>query len=214
MSRPVRWVVASANPGKLAELRMLLGSLQLELVSQSELGIAAAPETADTFIENALAKARHAAAASTLPAIADDSGLLVAALAGAPGVRSARFAGEHADADANNTKLLEALAGVPDGARGAEFYCVLVALEAPNDPAPLIASGRWSGSIADAARGRGGFGYDPLFVDAATGRTAAELSPAEKNAVSHRGRAIASLREQLGRRLPPGLYTGTAKHRE
>jgi XTP/dITP diphosphohydrolase len=194
-----RWVLASGNRGKLAELRDLLrdAGLGLEVVAQSELGVSPAPEHGTTFVENALAKARHAARATGLPAIADDSGLCVDALAGAPGVHSARFAGEAADDRANVVKLLAALAATPEPARGARFYCVLVALAAADDPAPLIAHGEWRGSIATAPRGAGGFGYDPVFVDPVTGKTAAELEPGAKNRVSHRGRALLMLAEGL-----------------
>jgi XTP/dITP diphosphohydrolase len=201
-----RWVLASGNRGKLAELRELLreAGLGLDVVAQSELGVNPAPEDALTFVENALAKARHAARATGLPAIADDSGLCVDALGGAPGVHSARFAGAAADDRANVAKLLTELHAVPEPARGARFYCVLVALESADDPAPLIAHGEWQGSIARAPRGAGGFGYDPVFVDPATGRTAAELGPAAKNRVSHRGRALLALAEGLRARQPAG----------
>ena len=198
-----RWVLASGNRGKLAELRDLLrdAGLGLEIVAQSDLGVSPAPEDGLTFVENALAKARHAARATGLPAIADDSGLCVDALGGAPGVRSARFGGEGADDRANVAKLLAALVEVPEGARDARFHCVLVALASADDPAPLIAHGEWRGRIAAAPRGANGFGYDPVFVDPATGKTAAELGPATKNRVSHRGRALAALAAAL-RSLP------------
>ena len=207
MSAARRWVLASGNRGKVAELRDLLrdAGLGLDVVAQSDLGVAPAPEHGLTFVENALAKARHAADASGLPAIADDSGLCVDALHGAPGVRSARFAGEGAGDAGNVAKLLAALESVPEPGRGARFYCVLVALEAADDPAPLIAHGEWRGSIALAPRGAGGFGYDPVFVDPATGQTAAELAPAAKNRVSHRGRALRALAEGLrAAQRPPG----------
>jgi XTP/dITP diphosphohydrolase len=194
-----RWVLASGNPGKLAELRSLFrdAGLDLELFPQTDLGIDSAPEEGTTFVENALAKARHAARASGLPAIADDSGLCVDALGGEPGVRSARYAGETADDRANVVKLLDALRSVPDDERRARFHCVLVALVSADDPAPLIASGEWRGRIATQPRGTGGFGYDPVFLDPATGLTAAELSPAAKNLVSHRGRALGALASGL-----------------
>jgi XTP/dITP diphosphohydrolase len=194
-----RWVLASGNRGKLAELRSLFrdAGLDLELVPQTDLGIDSAPEEASTFVENALAKARHAARASGLPAIADDSGLCVDALGGEPGVRSARYAGETADDRANVFKLLDALRSVPDDERGARFCCVLVALGSADDPAPLIASGEWRGRIAARPRGTGGFGYDPVFWDPASGLTAAELSPAAKNIVSHRGQALGVLAAAL-----------------
>jgi len=199
-----RWVLATGNRGKLAELRALLADaeLDLELVPQAELGIAPAAEEGVTFVENALAKARHAARASGLPAIADDSGLIVDALGGEPGVRSARYAGEAADDRENVAKLLDALRSVPDGERGARFYCVLVALDSADDPAPVIAGGEWQGRIAAQPRGSSGFGYDPIFVDPTTGQTAAELGPAAKNRVSHRGRALAALVAALRARWP------------
>jgi XTP/dITP diphosphohydrolase len=197
-----RWVLATGNPGKLAELSSLFraAGLDLELVPQTDLGIDPAPEEGATFVENALAKARHAARASGLPAIADDSGLSVDALGGGPGVRSARYAGEAADDRANVARLLDALQSVPDGERGARFYCVLVAIRSADDPAPVIASGEWRGRIAALPRGTGGFGYDPVFVDPTTGSTAAELSPAAKNLVSHRGQALLALAKALGGR--------------
>ena len=194
-----RWVLASGNRGKLTELRDLLfdTGLGLDVVAQSELGVSPAPEDGLTFVENALAKARHAARATALPAIADDSGLCVDALGGAPGVHSAGFAGEAADDRANVAKLLVALRSVPEAARGARFYCVLVALASADDPTPLIAHGEWRGRIATAPRGAGGFGYDPVFIDPSTGRTAAELGPAMKNRLSHRARALRGLAEGL-----------------
>jgi XTP/dITP diphosphohydrolase len=201
-----RWVLASGNRGKLAELRALVREtgLDLELVPQTELGIDAAPEVGATFVENALAKARHAARASGLPAIADDSGLCVDALHGAPGVRSARYAGEAADDRANVVKLLDALRDVPDDDRGARFYCVLVALGSADDPAPIIASGEWRGRIAARPRGNGGFGYDPVFLDPSTGMTAAELGSAVKNSLSHRGQALGALAISLRARRAIG----------
>lgn len=192
-----RVVLASGNPGKLRELAALLGDAGIELVPQDDYGVPVVPESAVTFVENALAKARQAARHAGLAAIADDSGLEVDALGGAPGVRSARFAGERAgDAD-NNRRLLEALADVPAAARTARYRAVLVYLRHADDPAPLIAEGTWEGRIATAPRGAGGFGYDPLF-ELDDGRTAAELPAAEKNRLSHRGRALAALRERLG----------------
>lgn len=192
---PQRVVVATGNRGKVRELRAALAPLGLALVPQRELGIRPAPEAAATFVENALAKARHAAAASGLPAIADDSGLVVPALAGAPGVRSARFAGDAASDAANNAKLLAALDGVD--ARAAFFYCALVFLAHPADPTPRIAVGQWRGVIERQARGENGFGYDPYFHVPALGKRAAELTLAEKNRCSHRGRACAALAAQL-----------------
>lgn len=195
------WVLATSNRGKVVELEALLSEagLPIRVSAQSELGVAAPPETAATFVENALQKARHAARATGLPALADDSGLVVAALGGAPGVRSARYAGERADDEANIAKLLEQLASHPHE-RTARFHCVLVALERADDPAPLIASGSWAGEIAGSPSGSGGFGYDPIFFDPRLGKTAAELSRSEKNRVSHRGTALRELVELLKNR--------------
>ena len=188
-----RLVVASGNPGKLAEIGALLAPLSIEAVPQSGLGIAEAEEPHGTFLENALAKARHASRASGLPALADDSGLCVDALGGEPGVHSAYYAGregtrEERDAR-NNAKLLRALGEE----RTAHYVCVLVLLRHASDPRPVVAEGLWHGEIARAPRGANGFGYDPLFSVPALGRTAAELAPAEKNRVSHRGQALAKL---------------------
>ena len=196
MRRARRWVLATSNRGKAAELAALLAGagLDVELVTQSELGIASPPEDAATFIENALLKARHAARASGLPALADDYGVLVDALGGVPGVRSARYAGETADDAANNARLLAALAGVPAGpARAARFVCVVVALAHADDPAPLVAQGEWRGEIALAPAGDGGFGYDPVFFDPRLGATAASLPAEVKNCLSHRGAAMRAL---------------------
>jgi XTP/dITP diphosphohydrolase len=191
-----RLVLASDNAGKLREFRALLAPLSFEVVAQGELGIGAAPEPHPTFMENALAKARHAAAASGLPALADDSGLCCVALGGAPGVRSARFAGEPGDDERNNVELLRRLAGVDD--RRAHYVCVLVLTRTAADPEPVLAEGRWYGLIAAAPRGSGGFGYDPLFepLDCA-GRSAAELASEEKNRISHRARALRELVDRL-----------------
>lgn len=186
---------------------MLLTDSGIEVVAQGELGVRSVQETGSTFVENALLKARHAALETGLPAIADDSGLAVDALAGAPGIRSARFAGPTADARANVVKLLDALAETPDEQRGARFHCVIVAMLSANDPAPLISYAAWPGAIARAAAGDGGFGYDPIFFDPVLGATAAQLSAEVKNRVSHRGRALAklsvALKEQLSERSPP-----------
>jgi XTP/dITP diphosphohydrolase len=186
-------VVASDNPGKLAEIRQLLAELDLELRTQSELGISGAPETGATFLENALTKARHASEGTGMPSIADDSGLEVATLGGLPGVRSARFAGESATDDENIDRLLSELREVPEALRSANFRCVAVYLKSPDDPAPLIAEGAWHGRILKERRGRGGFGYDPIFFDPDLGKAAAEMDGAEKNSVSHRGRAFREL---------------------
>lgn len=195
-----RIVVASGNAGKLAEFNRLLGESGIEFVAQGELGVEDIPETGLTFVENALLKARHAARVTGLPALADDSGLCVDALGGAPGLYSARYAGEPGNAGRNIEKLLAALAGLPDGQRGAYFHCTLALLRHPEDPRPLIAQGEWLGHILTAPRGTGGFGYDPLFLDPKIGLTAAELDPLTKNRVSHRGQALAILQEQLARR--------------
>ena len=202
MTLPKQWVLATANRGKVAELSALLDAagLALRVTPQSELGVSSPPETGSTFVENALTKARHAARLTGLPAIADDSGLVVMALGLAPGVRSARYAGENADDRANIAKLLAAL-DTPTQDRAARFHCVLVALEHAEDPAPLIASGSWAGEIARAPRGQGGFGYDPVFFDPALGCTAAELDAGAKNRVSHRGVAIRRLVELLKNEL-------------
>ena len=187
-------VVASSNQAKIGEIRRIVGGALGPLVSQDELGIQSPPEPHGTFVENALAKARHASAKAGKPALADDSGLCVQELAGAPGVRSARFAGaDAADAD-NNRLLLERLSGKED--RRAHYYCALVLCAAADDPSPLIAQGRWLGKIAGCERGDGGFGYDPLF-ELSDGRTAAELAPAEKDELSHRGAALRALAGQL-----------------
>lgn len=190
-----RIVLASSNEGKLRELRALLDGLDFMVVGQAELGIDAAEEPHVTFLENALAKARHAAGRSGLPALADDSGLCVAALRGAPGVRSARFAGEGAGDAANNAELLRQLAQHTD--RRGHYTCVLVAVRAADDPEPLVAEARWHGEVLTAPRGAGGFGYDPLFFIPELGCTAAELPAAEKNRISHRGRALRALRQRL-----------------
>jgi XTP/dITP diphosphohydrolase len=190
-----RIVVASGNAGKLGEFNRLLGEAGIEFVAQGELGVEDVEETGLTFVENALLKARHAARATGLPALADDSGLCVDALDGAPGLYSARYAGEPSDAGRNIDKLLQALESVPEARRGAHFHCSLVLLRHAGDPRPLIAQGEWHGRVLAARRGAGGFGYDPVFLDPETGRTAAELDPAAKNRISHRGQALAILRE-------------------
>ena len=194
-----RLVLASSNPGKLREFRQMLAPLSMEIVAQSELGIAEAEEPHGTFVENALAKARNASSRAGLPAFADDSGICVAALGGAPGVQSARYAGEggrREEQDArNNRKLIEALKNKAD--RRAHYYCVIVLVRHSDDPEPLIAEGRWHGEVITEPRGVGGFGYDPYFLLPGLGRTAAELMPDEKNAVSHRGQAMQRLVEML-----------------
>jgi XTP/dITP diphosphohydrolase len=190
-----RLVLASSNAGKLREFRQLLAPLGWDVVSQAELGVQPTEEPHPTFVENALAKARHAAAATALPALADDSGICAAALHGAPGVLSARFAGEPSDDRRNNEELLRRLADAPD--RRAHYTCVLAAVRWSDDPEPLIADARWHGLVIDAPRGSGGFGYDPLFMLPELGRTAAELDPAEKNRISHRGQAMAELARKM-----------------
>ena len=192
-----RLVLASGNAGKLAELRALLDGTGAELVAQSELGVADAEETGLTFVENALLKARHAARATGLPALADDSGLCVDALGGAPGLYSARYAGGHGDSAANIARLLGELEGLNPQWRTAHFYAVIVLLRHAEDPQPLVAEGVWPGVILDAPRGEGGFGYDPVFLDPVHGLSAAELDPATKNRTSHRGRALELLRARL-----------------
>jgi XTP/dITP diphosphohydrolase len=193
----MRLVLASSNRGKLAELADLLAPSGYELVAQSDLGVGDAVEGGQSFVENALIKARHAARATGLPALADDSGLLVDALGGAPGLRSARYAGTHGDAASNNALLLENLRGASSEKRRAHFYCVLVMLRTADDSQPLIAEGVWAGRILDAPRGARGFGYDPLFQPDGLELSAAELDPQLKNAISHRGQALAALRERL-----------------
>ena len=195
-----RLVLASGNAGKLREFRRLLEPLGIAVVPQAELGIAETDEPHVTFVENALAKARHASAQSGLPALADDSGICVDALEGAPGVHSARYAGPPKSDARNNAQLVAALQGVAD--RRAHYYCVLVLVRRADDPEPILAEGRWDGRIVDVARGRGGFGYDPHFEDLATGLTGAELPLAQKNALSHRGQAMRALIDKLRAQSP------------
>jgi XTP/dITP diphosphohydrolase len=190
-------IVATGNAGKLRELRALLADLPFEVVAQGDRGVVAPEETGATFYENALLKARYAAAATNEAALADDSGLEVDALNGAPGVWSARYAGVAADDAANNAKLLSALKEVPRESRAARYRCVLVFVGGPDDAAPLRAEGTWEGVILDAPLGSGGFGYDPYFWLPALGKTAAQLDPEEKNRRSHRGSALRALRELL-----------------
>ena len=192
-----RWVLASGNAGKLAETRSLLAALDIELLSQSEFAVPDAEETGIGFVDNALIKARHAAALTGLPAVADDSGLAVDALDGAPGVHSARYAGSHGDDAANNAKLVAALDGLAPAQRGAAFHCCLVATRSANDPVPVIAHGVWRGRVLEAPRGAHGFGYDPLFWVDEENASAAEMGAERKNAISHRARAMHQLVEQL-----------------
>ena len=198
MSAPRRLVLASGNAGKLAELRALLADDGFELVAQSELGVADVEETGLTFVENALLKARHAARATGLPALGDDSGLCVDALGGAPGLYSARYSDPHGDSAANIAKLLGELADVPDARRTAHFHAVVVLLRHAEDPQPIVAEGRWFGRILHAPQGARGFGYDPVFFDREHEASAAEIDPVLKNRISHRGRALAALRARLG----------------
>jgi XTP/dITP diphosphohydrolase len=193
----VKLVLASSNSGKLEELRELLADTGIELIAQSDLGVDDAEETATTFVENALIKARHASQLTGLPALADDSGICVDALHGAPGLYSARYAGEHGNASRNIDKLLDAMKEVPDDQRGAHFYCVLVLLQHANDPQPLMVEGIWHGRILHARRGQGGHGYDPVFFDPRHDQSAAEMALDLKNRLSHRGKALAVLRQRL-----------------
>lgn len=194
-----RLVLASGNPGKLREMRALLAPLALEVVPQDALGIAEAEEPHHTFLENALAKARHASRASGLPALADDSGLCVAALGGEPGVQSAYYAGHEGDREArdarNNAKLVQALEGRSD--RRGEYVCVMVLVRHADDPRPIVVEGAWRGEIVAVPRGANGFGYDSHFLVERLGRTAAELDAETKNGLSHRGLAAARLIERL-----------------
>lgn len=194
-----RLVLASGNAGKLREFRRLLTPLGIEVIAQADLGIEETAEPHHTFVENALAKARHASRLADLPALADDSGICVDALNGAPGVHSARFAGEPPSDARNNAKLVEMLAGVDD--RRAHYYCVLALMRSGDDPEPILTDGRWDGAIIDLPRGSGGFGYDPHFLDDQTGLTGAELPLERKNELSHRGKAIRSLVSRL--KSPP-----------
>jgi XTP/dITP diphosphohydrolase len=198
-SRPYdmqKLVIASNNPGKLREFQFLLQPLGIKVLTQAQLGITEAEEPHVTFVENALAKARHVSRLSGLPALADDSGICVTALEGAPGVLSARYAGDDPKSDQrNNEKLLQVMQGITD--RRAHYYCVLVLLHHADDPQPLIAEGEWHGEIAHEERGEGGFGYDPLFWLPEFGKTSAQLERDEKHAISHRGKALKVLLQRL-----------------
>ena len=198
----MRIVLASGNTGKIREIQALLLPRNIRVLPQSAFAITEAAETAPTFVENALIKARNASKYSGLPALADDSGLEVDALNGAPGIYSARYAGSEAGTQANNLKLLEALEGFEGDNRRARFRCVLVYLRHPYDPSPIIAQGVWEGVIAKTLQGESGFGYDPLFYLPDLGKTAAELSPEEKNQLSHRGKALRQLLETLPKAMP------------
>jgi len=191
MSELRKLVIASGNPGKIREIERILAPLKIQVVSQAALSVSPAEEPHSTFVENALAKARHVSDATGLAAIADDSGICVEALDGAPGVHSARYAGTPLSDERNNAFLLEQMTGVKD--RRAHYYCVIVLMRQVNDPQPLIAEGEWQGEIVKLPRGNRGFGYDPLFLDIQSGLTGAELSASRKNRVSHRGKAMRKL---------------------
>jgi XTP/dITP diphosphohydrolase len=195
MHFPRTLILASGNPGKLKEFAALLAPIGFDLRPQDEFGVPEAEEPHVTFVENALAKARHAAKLTGLPALADDSGVCANALGGAPGVHSARYAGEPKSDARNNRKLVADLAAHAD--KSAYYYCVLVYVRHAEDPQPVIAEGRWDGEIRAEPRGQGGFGYDPHFWLAALGKSAAELSAEEKNRLSHRGQALRNLIEKL-----------------
>ncbi|EPF13768.1 dITP/XTP pyrophosphatase [Cedecea davisae] len=190
-------VLATGNAGKVRELASLLADFGLDVVAQTELNVESVEETGLTFIENAILKARHAAKVTGLPALADDSGLAVDALGGAPGIYSARYAGEEATDQQNLEKLLVALKDVPDDERQAQFHCVLVYMRHAEDPTPLVFHGSWPGVIAQTSAGQGGFGYDPIFYVPSAGKTAAELTREEKSAISHRGQALKLLLEAM-----------------
>jgi XTP/dITP diphosphohydrolase len=192
-----RLVLASSNPGKIREIAALLGPLQIEVVPQAELGIPEAEEPHDTFVENALAKARHASKACGLPALADDSGLCVEALGGEPGVQSAYYAGREGSREQRDARNNEKLLRSVKADRRAFYACVVLLTKSASDPLPLVAQGIWRGEIAPAPRGENGFGYDPLFLVRDRNKTAAELDPAEKNRISHRGQALARLVDLL-----------------
>jgi len=193
----MRVVLASHNSGKLAELRALLSTTDLSVESQADHNVPSAEETGLTFVENALIKARAVAQATNLAAIADDSGLVVPALEGAPGIHSARYAGTHGDDEANNAKLIQDLKGIDD--RRAYFFCAMVFMRHPADPTPLIATAAWHGEIIDAPQGTRGFGYDPHFFLPSLGIASAELEATQKNKLSHRGQATAALLLKLAR---------------
>jgi XTP/dITP diphosphohydrolase len=196
----VRVVLASGNSGKLRELASLLAPFGFDLVSQSTLGIETPAETGTTFAENALLKARHAAAITSLPALADDSGIEVDALGGRPGIYSARYAGEGASDQANLRRMLEEMREIPASQRTARYQCVIAFVTTATDRAPILATGTWEGRLISEPRGLGGFGYDPIFVPRAFDRTAAEFDPGEKNSLSHRGQALRALVTELQNR--------------
>ena len=190
-------VLASDNAGKLKEFQQLLADLDVNIIPQKQLGIANIEETGDTFVENALLKARHAAKISGLAAIADDSGVIIDALGGAPGIYSARYAGTHGNNTANNEKVLAEMQDVPTENRGANFHCCLVFIRDTDDPEPIICSADWHGKILTALQGKAGFGYDPIFFVPSHNCSAAELTPATKNEISHRAQAMQELKHAL-----------------
>ena len=197
-------VLATSNRGKLAEIQPLLADFDMRLVTQGELGVVDAIEDGLSFVENALIKARHACTMTGLPALADDSGLVIDALGGAPGLISAHYAGVHGDSAGNIARVLREMAGVPTDRRAARFHSTIVVLRHAADPQPIIVEGSWEGLILDAPRGTGGFGYDPIFFDPVLNAGAADLLPDMKNRVSHRGQALAQLRTRLrDARFPP-----------
>ncbi len=190
---PEKIVLASSNSGKLREIQAVLNQQRYQLIKQSEFNVPDVAETGTTFVENAIIKARHAAQLTGLPALADDSGIEVDALNGAPGVYSARYAGQHGENDANNAKLLQELKGVDDDQRTARFQCVIIYMRHAQDPMPLICEGTWDGRILHKPSGVNGFGYDPLFFVPTHGCSSADLDPAEKNKISHRAQALQKL---------------------
>ncbi len=194
-------VFASSNRGKIKEIQSLLAPFNLEVLPQAIFNVDDIEETGLTFVENALLKARHAATVTGLPALADDSGLIVDALSGAPGIYSARYSGDNANAQTNIAKLLSEMASIPDEQRNAAFYCVLTFILNPNDPTPLICEGRWPGKILHASTGHDGFGYDPVFFDPQHQCSAAQLSLDVKNRISHRGQALQSFIKKLSEKL-------------
>ena len=196
-TRPPKVVMASSNPGKLREINQILGDLGMEVLPQSDFGVPDADETGLTFVENSILKARHAAQLTGLPAIADDSGLEVDALKGAPGIYSARYSGPGATDEKNLQKLLEDLRDVPEAERSARFQCLMVFMAHAEDPTPIICQGTWEGRILFEPRGDGGFGYDPIFYVPSENCASAELTPEVKNSLSHRGQALTKLVEAL-----------------
>jgi len=189
-------ILASNNSGKIREFNTMLAGMY-EVVSMHEMQVEEVPETGLTFVENALIKARNASAQSGLPALADDSGIVVDALNGAPGIYSARFAGDHGDDEANTQKILDEMIDVPDGQRSARFWCAIVFVEYANDPTPIIVQRGWEGEILREKSGENGFGYDPIFYVPTHQQASAELSPEQKNTISHRGKALQALLKEL-----------------